>query len=105
MSLDFAATAQRAGLDVNSPLFCPFFIPQAISSAPALPRDFLSEWQNEDQKYHHYRLLEHLLEMLGGEIVERYQVNRDIEQMTLVELLEVARGSRNLRECLKCARP
>ncbi|VVO96147.1 hypothetical protein PS865_02601 [Pseudomonas fluorescens] len=94
MSLDFAATAQRAGLDVNSPLFCPFFIPQAISSARALPRDFLSEWQNEDQKYHHYRLFEHVLEMLGGEIVERYQVNRDIEQMALVELLEVARGGR-----------
>ena len=94
MSMDFAMTAQQEGLDVDSPLFYPSFIPQSATTTPAIPRDVLSEWQNKDQEHHHYKLFEHIVEMLGGEISETYQVTREIEQMTLVELLDLADSRR-----------
>lgn len=90
MCMDFASTASTDGLDVTAELFCPFFIPQAISSSPALPRDFMSEWQNLDQQHHHYRLFEHLLEMLGGEITDSYQMMQNIRKACLADLLNLA---------------
>lgn len=98
MSMDFAATAARDGFDVTSELFCPFFIPQTVLSAPALPRDFLSKWQNEDQEHHHYRLFEHLLELLGGEIIDSYDLKRQIEGMPLTELLDLADDGSSCRQ-------
>lgn len=90
MSLNFAAVAAKAGLDVNSELFCPFFIPQTASTAVPIPRDMLSEWQNDDQYHHHYQLLEHILSKLGGGILEIYSLERRIGEMSLSDLLELA---------------
>lgn len=70
MCMDFAATASQDGFDVTSQMFCPFFIPQSVSTSSPLPRDFMSEWQNLDQKHHHFRLFEHLLSQVGGELFE-----------------------------------
>lgn len=91
MCMDFAQKANEIGLDVNSDLFCPFFIPQTISDAPSIPRDFLSDWENVDQEHHHYRLFEHLLELTGGEIADRYSLNAQIRDMSLVQMLELAK--------------
>jgi hypothetical protein len=87
MAINFAATAMKAGLDVSSDVFCPFFIPQSVSSEEHFPRSFFSGWQSEDQEFHHYRLFEHLLEFLGGEIIA---ASVRIEDMSLVELLDLA---------------
>lgn len=92
MSMDFAATASADGFDVASDLFCPFFIPQAVSARAVLPQDFLSDWQNLDQKHHHYKLFEHLLELLGGEIVDSYHVLQEVKSAPLSKLLDLAEG-------------
>ena len=93
MCMDFAARASADGFDVTSDLFCPFFIPQSISSSSPLPRDFLSEWQNLDQKHHHYQLFEHLLVMLGGEVIDSYQVMQEIREACLADLLDLAENT------------
>lgn len=90
MSMDFATTAAADGLNVTSELFCPFFIPQTIVPSPSLPPDPMSEWRNLDQKHHHYRLLEHLIQSLGGEIIDSYQVTQNIQGASLVDLLKMA---------------
>lgn len=104
MTMDFAATASADGLDVTTDLFCPFFIPQAISSSPALPRDFMGDWQNLDQQHHHYQLFEHLLEMLGGEIIDSYQVMQDVRGACLADLLDLAEDTPQFKkDSLKAA--
>lgn len=104
MSMDFAATASADGLDVTTELFCPFFIPQAMSSSSALPRDFMSEWQNQDQQQHHYRLFEHLLKKLGGEIMDSYQIAQDVRDACLADLLDLAEDTPQFKkERLKLA--
>jgi hypothetical protein len=50
----------------------------------------MSEWRNLDQKHHHYRLLEHLIQSLGGEIIDSYQVTQNIQGASLVDLLKMA---------------
>lgn len=98
MSMDFAATASADGLDVTTELFCPFFIPQAVSTSPALPRDFMSEWENPDQHHHHYQLFEHLLQMLGGEIIDSYQVMQNVQNASLADLLDLAEDTPQFRK-------
>lgn len=90
MSIKFASVATKAGLDMNSDMICPFFIPQAASTTSPIPRDMLSEWQNEDQYNHHYQLLEVLLEKLGGRIMESYSLQHEIGRLDLSGLLELA---------------
>lgn len=90
MSLGFAANAAESGFDVTSDMFCPFFIPQSISPSSPLPRDMLSEWENIDQKHYHYQVFEHLLNTVGGEILEAYQVAYELKDAKLAELLEWA---------------
>ncbi|MNN52679.1 hypothetical protein D3C81_1673930 [compost metagenome] len=90
MSMGFAANAAESGFDVTSDMFCPFFIPQSISPSSPLPRDMLSEWENLDQKHHHYQVFEHLLNTVGGEILEAYQVAYELKDAKLAELLEWA---------------
>ncbi len=90
MCMDFASTASKDGFDVTSKMFCPFFIPQSVSTNSPLPRDFMSEWQNLDQKHHHHRLFEHLLSQVGGEVVESYQLKQGVKNAGLVELLDLA---------------
>jgi hypothetical protein len=87
MTLTFADTAMKGGLDVSSEVFCPFFIPQSISPEFHFPRTFISEWQNPEQEHYHYELFEHLLKFIGGEIGE---ATDGIEGMTLAELLDLA---------------
>jgi hypothetical protein len=87
MTLTFADTAMKAGLDVKSEVFCPFFIPQSISPEFHFPRTYISEWQNKEQEHYHYDLFEHLLKFVGGEIIE---ASEGIEDMSLAELLDVA---------------
>lgn len=98
MSMDFAATASADGFDVTSDLFCPFFIPQAISAAAVLPHDFMSDWQNLDQKHHHFQLFEHLLVLLGGEVMDSYQVMEDIKNASLTDLLDLAEDTPQFRK-------
>lgn len=93
MCMDFAKTANRDGFDVTSEMFCPFFIPQSVSTSSPLPRDFMSEWQNLDQKHHHYRLFEHLVSLVGGEIIESYDMEREVKKAGLEELLDWAEVS------------
>lgn len=93
MCMDFAKTANRDGFDVTSEMFCPFFIPQSVSTSSPLPRDFMSEWQNLDQKHHHYRLFEHLVSLVGGEIFESYDMEQEVKQAGLEELLDWAETS------------
>lgn len=92
LSMNFAAVAASEGLDVSSEMFCPFILPQALSTRSSLPRNVLEDWHNEEQKMHYYQLFEHLLEMLGGEVVEAYDLKNQIERMTLAELLELAQS-------------
>ncbi|PLP87461.1 hypothetical protein CYD26_21410 [Pseudomonas sp. FFUP_PS_473] len=87
MCMDFAKTANRDGFDVTSEMFCPFFIPQSVSTSSPLPRDFMSEWQNLDQKHHHYRLFEHLVSLVGGEILESYDMEQEVKTAGLEKLL------------------
>lgn len=94
MELDFAATAKNEGLDVSRDLFCPFFIPQTLSGESSLPRYPSGDWHNKDQEEHYYRLFEHLLELLGGQITDGCSLQRDIESMALAELLDLAESSR-----------
>lgn len=93
MGMDFAKTAKRDGFDVTSEMFCPFFIPQSVSTSSPLPRDFMSEWQNIDQKHHHYRLFEHLVSLVGGEICESYTMEQEVKKAGLEELLDWAEAS------------
>lgn len=93
MCMDFAKTASRDGFDVTSEMFCPFFIPQSVSKSSPLPRDFMSEWQNLDQKHHHYRLFEHLLTLVGGEIFESYDIEQEVKKAGLEELLDWAEAA------------
>jgi hypothetical protein len=93
MCMDFASTASNDGFDVTSQMFCPFFIPQSVSASSPLPRDFMSEWQNLDQKHHHYRLFEHLLSQVGGEIIESYELEQGMKKAGLGELLDWAEAS------------
>jgi len=88
MNMNFAATAATDGFDVTSNLFCPFFIPQSPTATQAIPRDPFSEWEDEMQKHHHYLLFEHLLQMVGGEIVEPYYHQQEIKGLSLAELLD-----------------
>lgn len=90
MQMGFASQALADGFDVTSDIFCPFFIPQSPLSTPAIPRDFLSDWQDPQQEHHHYLLFEHLLEMSGGEIIEPFAAQQEIENMSLEGLLERA---------------
>ncbi|MCF5141173.1 AAA family ATPase [Pseudomonas sp. PA-6-1D] len=92
MSMDFATTASTDGFDVTSDLFCPFFIPQSVSASAVLPQDVLSDWQNLDQKHHHFKLFEHLLELLGGEIMDSFDVMQSVKSAPLSELLDLAQG-------------
>ncbi|RZO07433.1 ParA family protein [Pseudomonas moorei] len=87
MSMSFASVAAEAGLDIDSEIFYPYFIPQAVSTSAPIPRDMLSEWQNEDQHNHHYQLLENALDKLGGRIVESYILQLEIDRMGLSGLL------------------
>lgn len=93
MCMDFAKTASGDGFDVTSEMFCPFFIPQSVSTSSPLPRDFMSEWQNLDQKHHHYRLFEHLVTLVGGEIFESYDMEQEVKKAGLAELLDCAEAS------------
>lgn len=93
MCMAFAKTASDDGFDVTSEMFCPFFIPQSVSASSPLPRDFMSEWQNLDQKHHHYRLFEHLISLVGGEIIESYDMEREVKKAGLEELLDWAETS------------
>lgn len=93
MCMDFAKTASGDGFDVTSEMFCPFFIPQSVSTSSPLPRDFMSEWQNLDQKHHHYRLFEHLVSLVGGEIFESYDMEQEVKKAGLEELLDWAEVS------------
>lgn len=95
LSIDFAAIALADGLDVGGDLFCPFLIPQTLSSESSLPRNFLTGWHNTDQEDHYYRLFEHLLELLGGEITDGHFLLRRIESMTLAALLDLAESGRS----------
>lgn len=92
MCMDFATTANTHGFDVTSGLFCPFFIPQSVSASAVLPQDILSDWQNLDQKHHHFRLFEHLVELLGGEILDSVNVLQSVKSAPLSELLDLAEG-------------
>ena len=89
MSMNFASVAAKAGLDISSEIFYPFFIPQAVSTSAPIPRDMLSEWQNEDQHNHHYQLLEQALNKLGGKVVESYSLQLEIGTMSLSGLLKL----------------
>lgn len=89
MSLNFASVVTRAGLDIDSEIFYPYFIPQAVSTSPPIPRDMLSDWQDEDQHHHHYQLLDAALNKLGGRIVESYALQLEIGRMDLPGLLEL----------------
>ncbi|WP_016972080.1 ParA family protein [Pseudomonas tolaasii] len=93
MCMDFAATASQDGFDVTSQMFCPFFIPQSVSASSPLPRDFMSEWQNLDQKHHHFRLFEHLLSQVGGEVFESYQMEQEMKVAGLEKLLDWAEAT------------
>lgn len=90
MNMNFDATAAIDGFDVTSNLFCPFFIPQSPMATQAIPRDALSEWEDEMQEHHHYLLFEHLLQMVGGEVVEPYHYEQEIKSLSLGELLDQA---------------
>lgn len=90
MNINFAVTAATDGFDVTSNLFCPFFIPQSPTATQAIPRDFLSGWEDEVQEHHHYLLFEHLLQMVGGEVVEPYNLEQEIKSLSLAELLDRA---------------
>lgn len=92
MSMDFASTARADGFDVTSDMFCPFFIPQSVSASAVLPQDALSDWQNLDQKHHHYKLFEHLLELLGGGIMDSFDVMQSVKTAPLSKLLDLAEG-------------
>ncbi|MGY3306367.1 hypothetical protein ACVK1X_005695 [Pseudomonas sp. PvR086] len=98
MSMNFASVAAKAGLDVSSEIFYPYFIPQAVSTSAPIPRDMLSEWQNEDQHNHHYELLEQALNKLGGKIVESYSLQLEIARMNLSGLLELVERTSNPRQ-------
>ena len=87
MSLTFADTAMKCGLDVSSDVFCPFFIPQSVSPEFHFPRSVIGGWQNQEQEHYHYQLFEHLLNFVGGEITG---ATDGIEDMTLAELLDLA---------------
>lgn len=89
MSLNFASMAEREGLDITSEIFYPSFIPQTVSTSSPIPRDMLSEWRDEDQHHHHYQLFEAALNKLGGNIVESYSLQLQIERMNLSELLDL----------------
>lgn len=93
MCMDFASTAGKDGFDVTSDMFCPFFIPQSVSTSSPLPRDFLSDWQNLDQKHHHLRLFEHLLAQVGGELIESYQMEQELKGAGLETLLDWAEAA------------
>lgn len=56
------------------------------------PQDVLSDWQNLDQKHHHFKLFEHLLELLGGEIMHSFDVMQSVKSAPLSELLDLAEG-------------
>lgn len=90
MALNFAERAMQSGLDVSSKQFCPFFIPQALHGKSPLPRSILEDWHDEDQFTHYYNLLEHIIKMLGGRIVESHSYKQEIESMSLNQLLELA---------------
>lgn len=91
MSMKFASVAEKAGLDVKGDMVYPYFIPQAVSTSSPIPRDMLSDWQNEDQYNHHYQLLEELLQKLGGRIMESYSLEQQIGTLSLSGLLELAK--------------
>lgn len=95
MAMNFAEIAGRSGLDVNSKLFCPFFIPITRYGKSSLPRSILEEWHDEDQFTYYYNLFEHIIDMLGGRIIESCSLRQKIEEMSLEQLLELAerRGS------------
>ncbi|AQZ32614.1 hypothetical protein BHQ29_04550 [Pseudomonas sp. LPH1] len=90
MALTFAEVAGQRGLDVSSKLFYPALIPQSLSGRSPLPRSILEEWNDEDQMDHYYNLLVHLIDMLGGEILEGQHLKQEIEDMPLAQLLELA---------------
>ncbi|WP_338523982.1 AAA family ATPase [Pseudomonas batumici] len=89
MRMDFASNATSEGFDPASDLFCPFFIPQSPFTTTALPRDFMSDWQDPQQEYYHYRLFEHLLQLVGGDIMDSFYFQQEIDGMNLHELLDL----------------
>lgn len=58
----------------------------------------MSDWQNPDQKHHHFQLFEHLLVLLGGEVMDSYQVMEDIKNASLTDLLDLAEDTPQFRK-------
>lgn len=90
MKTDTATRVAHEGLDMRSKIFCPFFIPQTISSRNPRPCHAFEKWQNDDQEWHFNNLFEHLITRLGGSLKDAYSLRREIKIMSLEELLSLA---------------
>jgi hypothetical protein len=104
MQLDFAATAARAGFDVESKAFIPEFIPLAQDSR-VFPSDWQSEWVDEDQHWHYLNLFEYLFGQVGGGIQtfrESFRGSNAWDFDTLLELMAPPKTKKGHRE--QCSR-
>lgn len=90
MSMDFHSVSAKWGLDLQSDLVCPFFIPQSPTSDRHIPSDIFSEWQDKAQEHYHHHLFTYVAERLGCTIQEEL----DVDSMHLQDLLGIAEGGR-----------
>ncbi|QVW21922.1 ParA family protein [Pseudomonas hormoni] len=89
MKTDTATRVEHEGLDLRSKIFCPFFIPQTISSRNPRSRHAFEKWQNDDQEWHFNNLFEHLITSMGGTFKDAYSLRSEMKTMGLEELLSL----------------
>lgn len=88
MTIDFSVLARKIGLDVESELFCPFFIPQTALTSEHVPLDRFGDWQSPEQQWHHIELFKYLVDAVGGGIDLPGDTDRSIQEMDLETILD-----------------
>ncbi|WP_146010668.1 ParA family protein [Halomonas heilongjiangensis] len=88
MNTDFANTCLEAGIDVTSELFLPFFIPCSPLGGSHIPIDRSAIWRNPEQKFHYEKLLEYIINLLGGSIMQPDEAAESIRDMDMKQLLD-----------------
>ena len=92
MSIGFHSVASKSGLDVNSDIVCPFFIPTSPFNGAHIPVDFMSDWQDKIQEHYHHQLFTHIIELLGFTLLNVDELMDEVETMNLEGLLDIVTG-------------
>jgi hypothetical protein len=89
MSMDFHSVASKSGLDLNSDIVCPFFIPTSPFNSRHIPVDVMSDWRDKVQEHYHHQLFTHIVELLGFTLLNVDELMDEVETMNLQGLLDI----------------